>query len=371
MNALHIAPLHRRHDTRILLKQCISLSNSGFSVSCIFADGAGNEIVDGVEIIDCGPPPAGKFAKRLVPLYRAARTARERRPDLVHFHDGMFLPFAILLSLFGQSVIYDVHEDYREQIKNTRFPWSVKYIASRFYASLEWLGSRLFKAIVPATPHIATRFPVSKTVVIHNFPILEETKLAEPVLYQDRAMAFAYVGGLAVFRGVREMVEATHEFKNSGVTLQLAGSFSPESLKVEMEALPGWRQVEFHGWVGRENVTQILENVRGGLVLLHPRKNYIVSYPIKLFEYMAAGLPVIASDFPLWRQIIEEADCGLLVDPLSPAEISKAMDWILDHPEEAEAMGRRGLAAVQTKYNWHQEAKKLVDMYNELNVDNG
>lgn len=370
MNILHIAPLHRRDDTRIFLKQCVSLSNSGFDVSCVFADGAGNEIVDDVEIIDCGPPPAGKFAKRLVPLYRAARIARERRPDLVHFHDGMFLPFAIFLALTGHRIVYDVHEDYREQIKSTRFPQSIKYLGSALYASLEWLGSRIFQAIVPATPHIARHFPFEKSTCVQNYPIFGQLgvgALGNPLPRKS----FAYVGGISALRGAKEMVEAVQLVACRDARLELVGSFSPDSLRETTARLPGWKRVRFHGWLGRDSVARVLENSCAGLVLYHPAPNHLEAQPNKLFEYMSAGLPVIASNFPLWRQIIEEADCGLLVDPLSPAEISKAMDWILDHPEEAEAMGRRGLAAVQTKYNWDQEAKKLVDMYNELNVDNG
>jgi len=87
---------------------------------------------------------------------------------------------------------------------------------------------------------------------------------------------------------------------------------------------------------------------------------------VKMFEYMAAGLPVIASDFPLWRRIVDGAGCGLLVDPLDSAAIARAMQWILDHPEEAEAMGRRGGAAVESNYDWAGEAKKLIGLYCQI-----
>ncbi|QYX56780.1 glycosyltransferase [Roseovarius sp. SCSIO 43702] len=80
---------------------------------------------------------------------------------------------------------------------------------------------------------------------------------------------------------------------------------------------------------------------------------------------MGAGLPVIASDFPLWRQIVDGAGCGLLADPQDPRAIARAMDWILDNPDEAEEMGRRGKHAVETTYNWPTEAEKLVAFYNE------
>lgn len=85
-----------------------------------------------------------------------------------------------------------------------------------------------------------------------------------------------------------------------------------------------------------------------------------------MFEYMSASLPVIASDFPLWRRIIDGAGCGLLVDPLNSEAIVEAMRWILDHPTEAEAMGMRGRQAVERTYNGDAEAEKLLNLYKKL-----
>ena len=100
-----------------------------------------------------------------------------------------------------------------------------------------------------------------------------------------------------------------------------------------------------------------------GLVTLHPAINYLDALPVKMFEYMAAGLPVIASNFPLWKQIIEGNQCGICVDPLDPKAIAEAIDYLILHPEEAERMGRNGQRAVQEKFNWGIEEKKLLDFY--------
>lgn len=99
---------------------------------------------------------------------------------------------------------------------------------------------------------------------------------------------------------------------------------------------------------------------------MHPDPNYVESLPVKLFEYMAAGLPVIASNFPLWKEIVEGNECGLTVDPLNPKEIAETIEYLVKHPEERKRMGENGKRAVKEKYNWEQEAKKLLAVYERL-----
>ena len=142
--------------------------------------------------------------------------------------------------------------------------------------------------------------------------------------------------------------------------------FQPPGLLDEVRSAPGWGRVDFHGWADRSQVAVILGSVRAGLAVLHPTPKYLDAWPTKMFEYMSVSLPVIVSDFPLWRGIVEDAGCGLLVDPLDSTAIASAMQWILDHPAEAEAMSRRGREAVEKQYNWETEAEKLVALYNKL-----
>jgi glycosyltransferase involved in cell wall biosynthesis len=117
------------------------------------------------------------------------------------------------------------------------------------------------------------------------------------------------------------------------------------------------------GFQPREAVIRHLDQCCAGLVLFHPERDHVDAQPNKMFEYMAAGLPVIASDFPLWRQLVEEPGCGLTVDPLDPAAIAAAMRRLTSDPAAAAAMGERGRAAVRGTLNWEHESRALLALY--------
>jgi glycosyltransferase involved in cell wall biosynthesis len=150
------------------------------------------------------------------------------------------------------------------------------------------------------------------------------------------------------------------------VRLELAGRFFVDQLESELRRKPEWRHVTWHGMLNRQQLRDLLSRVRVGLVALHPLPNFLVSQPVKLFEYMAAGIPVVASDFPLWRSIVGEAKCGILVNPLEPAQITAAIKYLLSHAAEAEAMGQRGRTAIEQRFNWGHEEATFLQFYRSL-----
>jgi glycosyltransferase involved in cell wall biosynthesis len=176
-----------------------------------------------------------------------------------------------------------------------------------------------------------------------------------------------YVGGIAEIRGVKELVRAM-EIVASNTRLNLVGEFSEFSSRDEVCTYSGWSKVNATGLLERQEVRNILARSVAGLVTLHPVPNYLDSLPIKMFEYMSAGLPVIASNFDLWRDIVEKNDCGLCVDPMNPKAIASAIDFLVSNPIEAERMGAKGRQAVFSSYNWAIEEKKLFDFYDLIAI---
>lgn len=363
---VHLTSVHAWDDVRIFLKECRGLASAGYDTYLV-AQRAEDIEVGGVHVLAV-PVVQSRPRRMTLTAAQVFWRALKAKGDIYHFHDSELLPWGMLLKVFGKKVIYDVHEDLYQQSLSRHWvhPW-FRAVVGRGARLIELIGAWFFDGVVTATPHISKIFPPSKAVLIQNFPIQSELVLSEPMPYLSRAPKFVYVGGIADIRGGREMVRAFGYLADlPDAHLELAGAFSPHSFADELLQVPGWKKVIYRGLIGRQEVARLLGAARAGLVLFQPMPNHVDAQPNKLFEYMSAGLPVIASDFPLWREIVAGASCGLLVDPLDPRAIANALRWVLEHPREAEAMGRRGQEAVGSIYNWEQEMKKMLRLYGKL-----
>lgn len=362
---VHFTSVHPPFDTRISL-QCASLLKAGWKVSLVAMDGR-------LEVPELNhlkiPAQASRLRRVLLSSWRAFARVRKSGAKICHFHDAELIPIGMVLSLMGRKVIYDVHEDMPRQILNKEWlaSWIRRPIAT-MTGIVEWVATRMFfSGVVAATPPIAQRFPSSITTTVQNFPEIEvpsDNSSVRPL--KERPDCAIYVGSINEHRGVRELIQSLHLSKNPRSSMILCGKFSNPALEAECRALPAWNRVDFRGWQTREQVQHALLEAKVGLVTLKPTPNYIESYPIKLFEYMAMGIPVVASDFPIWRDIVDRAGSGLLVDPRSPEEIASAMDWLMEHPEEAAQMGANGRRAVAERYTWAREETKLLALYERL-----
>ena len=156
------------------------------------------------------------------------------------------------------------------------------------------------------------------------------------------------------------------EHLRSDARLLLAGTFSPKPIAEEVRRYPGWRRVDELGFIDRTGLRDVLSRSIAGLVTLHLTPNHLESLPIKMFEYMSAGIPVIASNFPLWIDIIQGNNCGICLDPLDPRKIAEAIDFLAGNPEQAKEMGENGRRAVENRYNWGNEERKLLQLYVQI-----
>ena len=356
--------VHLRYDTRIFVKMCSSLAKAGYDVSLIVADNKGYEEKNGVKIFDVGKP-AGRLQRMLNTSALVYKRALQLDADVYHLHDPELLPYAYLLKLKGKKVIFDSHEDVpRDLFSKTYLPRWVLFWLSMIVESLEKVILKSLLVVIAATPHIKEILVKynKNTFNINNFPIINELYISQNEFYHCKY--FCYVGDITTARGLIEVFEALQHVKND-TKLCLAGNFKDISIDKIKDASIN-NKIEYVGYVSREGIKNIFKQSIAGLVTFLPLPNHIDAQPNKMFEYMSAGLPVIASNFPLWKEIIEGNKCGICVDPMKPEEIAKAIDYLYEHPEEARQMGQNGQKAVYEKYNWNIEEKKLLNVYEKI-----
>lgn len=360
----HLTSVHARTDTRVFLKECRSLVQAGFQVFLIVADGRGCEIKNGVQIVDVGLRSGGRAARALGTAKRVFAAARKLNADIYHFHDPELLPWGVLLSCSGSKVVYDAHEHLRHDVLSKRYlPAALRPAVSLIAGSCELLAVRALSAVVAATPDILERFKRHPrlTAGIYNFPLAEE--LQRPGSWQARDAQACFIGGIGYDRGIRELALAAAMCRSRIV---IAGPLWDGLTPEKVRAIPGWDRIDYRGVLGRPEVADLMAASRVGIVTFLPTVGHVNALPNKLFEYMSAGIAVVASHFPAWRDIVSTSGCGVCVDPSDPAAIAAAVDRLAEDEGFGAACGRNGAEAVARQYNWDSQAAKLVDLYRRL-----
>lgn len=364
LKIVHLTSVHSALDSRIFKKECRSLARAGFDVTVV-GPHPDDTIKEQVRI-RAVKKHKSRAARMTLTVWNVLQLAKKLDADVYHFHDPELIPAALLLRSIGKRVVYDIHEDYPRDILFKEYlpRWS-RQLVSRVAEQVEKVACRCFSGLVSVTPYIAKRLQGSNdhTVVVCNYPYPDELIGESPQLWNYRSAAATYVGTITPQRGIAEIVRAMALLPDSlGATLEIAGDRMPD----EVRKMEGWPRVRFHGPLTQTETYRLLRGAKVGLVCEHPIPTFLESMPVKLFEYMGAGLPVIASDFPLWREMLDGLDCAVFVDPFSVPDIARAIAYLLSHDEEAEQMGRRGQRAVVERLNWNTQLPKLVNLYSDL-----
>lgn len=353
---------HKPLDTRIFQKEARSLQMAGCEVVLIIPHSE-NFQKNGIEILAVPLPRKGWQQLVICPWKILTLALKQPKGSVFHLHDSELLPVGLVLKVTGRKVIYDAHEDTPLQISYQHWiPQWVKRPYAWFYFILEKLGGWWFDAIIVAEPVIARYFAERKVTLLRNFPI--RSSFQQEKTYADRENKVVYVGLLSKPRGVVEMLEA-HRLASEKLSVEfvLGGKFAPASL--EQELLSKYK-VRYNHWLPYDEMIAVLYCSKIGIIVPHPIERYKTNYPVKLFEYMAAGMPVIASREGESARFVSEADAGILVDPLDPGEIAQAIITLINDPRKASEMGRRGRQLIFEKYNWEKESEKLIQLYNSL-----
>jgi glycosyltransferase involved in cell wall biosynthesis len=358
----HITTVHYAKDTRIFQKECVSLAKHGFETHLIVANQK-SEIDQGVQIHNIISTTSGRLQRMRKTTQIAFEKAMEIDADIYHFHDPELLPVGLKLKKQGKKVIYDTHEDVPRQILSKYYlPAIVRPIIAKVFEIYENRIAAKMDAVITATPFIRDRFltinPI--TVDINNYPIFEKFNIEIP---KEKIHDICYVGLMSKIRGIEEMVSML-EFTDAKMTL--IGEFQSKEEEAFIKKLPTWEKVNFLGKKSQKEVAEILSQSKMGIVVFRPEPNHINAQPNKIFEYMAASLPIVTSNFPLWKSIVKKHHAGVCANPLEPKEIAKAVNTLLENKNQSIQMGKNGQQAVQDVFNWKQEEVKLIKLYEQL-----
>lgn len=366
-----LTSVHAPLDTRVYFKQARSLARAGHEVVLVAREGGSPADVQHVSL----PVPKSRLA-RVGTNLRVLVHALRLRCDVYHLHDPELLPIGVLVkAVTGAQLVYDVHENVRHQILN-KFWISrpLRRMVARAYDMVERVCLRWVDRVVLAEDSYAAEYRGTDFVVVRNYPILaDEPQCQVQRTYSSRPI-LAYVGMVTELRGGLEMLEAVAVLKRRlpAVELRVIGPFLPESfgdvMRKRVETLGLTACVKFFGRLPMDAALREVRLCDVGLALLHPDPNYLESLPTKMFEYMSMRLPVVVSHFPLWRRIVEDAGCGVAVDPCDPEAIAEAIASIGSTSSRLRELGDRGRRAVVQQYSWAVEERKLLDLYESLGV---
>lgn len=367
----HLTSVHSAMDTRIFLKECRSLAANGYEVFLV-ANHAHDERRDGVQIIAVSRLGKGRLNRILFYVWKIFRAALATKSDIYHFHDPeLFLP-AALMRIMGKKVIFDIHENVARQLKVKEY-LPMRFLVSRLYGIIDFLSSKLFYLVLAETSYckIYERFGADNTVVL-NMP---DIGFLQPYVVTERPLEtqinLFYVGGISFDRGIDVVIKALHRLKAAEVPfhfhcvgpMETAMGDRVRSLEVYPEVAAN---ITFYGTKRLDDAFELSKKCHIGLSILRPIENYLESYSTKIFEYMAVGLPVITSNFELYRNVIEKHGTGFCIDPGNHVELS---DRIIDMAENAELRAnfcKNGISASREYYNWQTEKKKLLELYARL-----
>lgn len=365
MKVCHMTSAHSSEDVRIFHKECVSLAKAGYEVYEV----AHGDSYDkrGVHIVGIGKPPAGRLKRMTKAVNAIYRKALELDCDIYHFHDPELLPYGLKLKKAGKRVIFDSHECYTAQIANKHYLGKIAPVISKIYGFYEnWALKRLDCIIFPCLIHGRNPFEgrCARTEIIGNYPILEEVYSEIEKDFCGEQIA-CYAGAIRYDRGLDQDVLACNQV---GIKLLLAGKESSAEYKEKLIALDQKKVVEFTGVLNRQEISALLRKATIGLVteLNIGQNNQVDTLPTKTYEYMGSGIPVVISQSAYADQMLAKYGFGIGVDPENVDEIAKAIQYLLDHPEEAKRMGENGRKAVAEEFNWGMEEKKLIGLYQEL-----
>lgn len=368
MKVCHLSSVHPAGDIRIFEKECKSLAAQGYEVVLI-AKNKQTETRDGIKII-----PFPVFKNRLLRVFcspfRMFLLARRQKAQIYHFHDPELLFTGLLLRLFtSAAVIYDIHEDYKTSIRQKYYlPGIISHPLAGIFGFFESTAARFFHVVL-AEKYYSQQFP--KGIQVLNYPLLypdiPNPKNPKRESVSSGPVRLIYTGTISEIRGAYIHAQLLNLIKD--IEIYFIGSCRKEEAD-KIRKIVGDQKDRLY--LEGENQFVLPARIQyyyetghwlAGLAVFPYSVHYRQKELTKFFEYMTNGIPIICSDFPVWRELVEANGIGLVVNPSNTQALVEVVEFLKTHPEKAIEMGEKGKRLAQERYNWQTEAKKLLELY--------
>lgn len=321
------------------------------------------------DIVDFGDDYVGqlpsvykKIRRRLMRKRMAIRYLCDFRPDVIHANDFDMLGLSYRAAKKCKAgLIYDSHEIFAENIGIAEHGWMKRQIVRserRLVRKVDRMicvsnaAAAYFEKMYAIRPTVVTNCPMKNTL-----PLLEKAGDAFEVVYQ---------GLMVRGRGYEEFVDAAKHLPD-GVRLVLRGYGSLEpKLRAQIDENRLSGKVVFAPPVEVAELVQAASASHVGVVLTRPvNLNFKLSVSNKVFEYAAAGLPVILSDVPEHRYLNEKYGFGVILDEVTPEKIAEAI-VTLYRDEETYRRLAENAKRMSDEMNWEAESVKLLEVYRSV-----
>lgn len=364
----HFTCGHAAEDTRVFKKECVSLAKNGYDVTLVTTCGESYE-KNGVKIVGYNLENRSHFSRlsRILKYSRRAYLlAKQADADIYHFHDPELLPYGYKLKKAGKVVVFDSHENTAESIKEkTELPLFIRKVLYRLFSRYQQRVCKKLDGLIYVSPNFQKFFDkiCPRTELITNYPILSES--FRQALPKEFKLFFA--GNISDQWSQKQIIEALDHVEKAGYIL--CGELFGDCVRiVEENTLPG--KIDYRGVVDHLEVQRLMRESSVGMALLQPSDNTDWNTGTmgntKIFEQMMNGLPIICTHFDLWKEFVNKYQCGICVDPNNVEEITNALNYFLNNPNECSRMGLNARKAAEEEFNWSTQEEKLLSLYKDL-----
>ena len=368
MRIIHLTSVHNWNDDRIFHKECKTLSNQGYDVVLIAV--ADKEMtVNGIRIIPL-PRIGNKIKRMFVNSFLIMKQSIKVNGNIYHLHDPELVFIGLILRVIGKHVIYDIHENIVEVIKGRSY-WSnnIKKWLPTLAGMIEKWASQFFHLVI-AGNFLDERYPNATKLLNYSNLIKTEFNNEKKLTIDQGKKGLVYTGFVTERRGA--LIYADIAKNMPEVPLHLIGEVRPLVLLERLMKIAGLDTgliIDGKGYfVDSKRKHDLVCNGSwiAALCIFPYSEQYLNTEPTKFFEYMAYGIPIICSNFPVWKEFIEKEQCGLTVDPSDIVDIKDKISYLSNNTEAGMKMGENGRKAVIEKYNWKIESRKLIKVYTNI-----